>query len=428
MNWARRLASIWGGVPDDYVLTADSDAPFGVKWAPGGGGGSGGDSVTINTVAVTDLDLDNSTPAAPAGALNVAWQKDGSTPANVSGNIPASGLLDVLGNTRGNVLYRGAASWAALAAGTLGYLLTAGGAGADPSWVSPIETVLAAWVDSTFGDASDGDVTLGSNITLTRDMNYDTLDLAGFSIDADGYRIRARRLENSGGSCVISNNGDSAVNRVAGAGTQAHSLGNGTSGGNGGTSGAAGTAGAARTASWPATVLGGNAGDGGAGGASGAGQTGGAKGDATAITWTSGTVGGQGGAYWTDLTWVTTTVNAVNGGAGGGGGGASAAGGSAGGGGGGAGGVTQVNVHTIAANASTVTIQANGGNAGNVAGTAAGGGSGAGGGFAKLIYQVALGTLPTVEALAGSGTNGVGTGVNGGNGNAGVTEIRRLGT
>lgn len=427
MNWARRLASIWGGVPDDYVLTADSDAPFGVKWAPGGGGGSGGDSVTINTVAVTDLDLDNSTPAAPAGALNVAWQKDGSTPANVSGNIPASGLLDVLGNTRGNVLYRGAASWAALAAGTLGYLFTAGGAGADPSWVSPIETVLAAWVDPSFGDSSDGNVTLGSNITLVRDMEYGTLDLAGFNIDCNGYRIRCRRLKNTGGACTISNNGDSAVNRVAGAGPQAHSLGNGVAGGNGGTSGAAGTNGVARSASWGATITGGNTSDGGAGGASGAGQAGGAKGDATAINWTSGTPS-KGGTYFVDMTWSTTAVNAVNGGAGGGGGGASAAGGSAGGGGGGGGGVCTVHAHTIESSASTITIQANAGNAGNVAGTNAGGGGGGGGGYAKLVYQVALGTLPTVEAKKGTGTAAVGTGVAGSDGNDGITEIRRLGT
>lgn len=286
--------------------------------------------------------------------------------------------------------------------------------------------VLPGWVDPSYGNASDGDVTLSGNIVLVRDMQYDTLDLNGFSIDADGYRIRCRRLQSTAGGGTISNDGDSAVNRVAGAGTQAHSLGNGTSGGNGGTSGASGTGGAARTASWPATILGGNAGDGGAGGASGAGQSGGAKGDAQVVNFTSGTPS-YGGAYWTDMTWLTTAVNAVNGGAGGGGGGASAAGSSAGGGGGAAGGVVSVHAHTLAASASGITIQANAGSAGNVAGTNAGGGGGGGGGYVKLVYQVAEGGLPTVRALAGNGTAAVGTGVAGGNGNDGYTETIQLG-
>lgn len=287
--------------------------------------------------------------------------------------------------------------------------------------------VLAAWIDPSFGNGSDGNVTLGSNTTLVRDMQYNTLDLNGFNLDADGYRIRCRVLKNSGGVATISNSGDSAVNRVGGSGTQAHSLGNGASGSNGGTSGASGTNGTARTASWPATVLGGTAGDGGAGGASGAGQSGGSAGAAGPINWTSGTPS-YGGAYFMDMTWSTTTVNAVNGGGGGGGGGAAAAGGSAGGGGGAGGGVCTVHAHTLHTTASSIVIAADAGNAGNVAGTNAGGGGGGGGGYSKLVYQVAQGSLPTMSSAAGSGSTAVGTGVNGNNGGTGVSEIWQLGT
>lgn len=46
-------------------------------------------------------------------------------------------VLDIIGSTRGNVLYRGASNWSALAPGTAGYLLTAQGAGADPAWAAP---------------------------------------------------------------------------------------------------------------------------------------------------------------------------------------------------------------------------------------------------------------------------------------------------
>lgn len=47
-----------------------------------------------------------------------------------------SAVLDGLGAVRGDVLYRGAAGWAALAPGTLGNVLTTGGAGADPAWAA----------------------------------------------------------------------------------------------------------------------------------------------------------------------------------------------------------------------------------------------------------------------------------------------------
>lgn len=46
-------------------------------------------------------------------------------------------LLDLIGNTQGDVLYRGASSWAALAPGTSGQFLKTQGAGANPVWDTP---------------------------------------------------------------------------------------------------------------------------------------------------------------------------------------------------------------------------------------------------------------------------------------------------
>ncbi len=43
-------------------------------------------------------------------------------------------LLDSLSTVQGTILYRGSAGWVALAPGTLGYVLKAGGAGADVAW------------------------------------------------------------------------------------------------------------------------------------------------------------------------------------------------------------------------------------------------------------------------------------------------------
>lgn len=74
------------------VLTADSLEASGVKWAAGGAGG--GDSVSVNGVAATDADLDDATPAAPAGGTNAKWQKDSSTPNNISAYLDWGAVMD----------------------------------------------------------------------------------------------------------------------------------------------------------------------------------------------------------------------------------------------------------------------------------------------------------------------------------------------
>ncbi|UWU87926.1 hypothetical protein N2605_16240 [Bradyrhizobium yuanmingense] len=68
---------------------------------------------------------------------------DGTIRSNISGitstldDNPISAVLDkLLGTTHGSVVYRGASSWSALSPGTLGQLLSSGGAGANPSWIT----------------------------------------------------------------------------------------------------------------------------------------------------------------------------------------------------------------------------------------------------------------------------------------------------
>lgn len=58
---------------------------------------------------------------------------------NGSGNgaaITPSAVLDLIGSTRGQILYRGASGWTVASAGTSGQVWTTGGAGADPSWTT----------------------------------------------------------------------------------------------------------------------------------------------------------------------------------------------------------------------------------------------------------------------------------------------------
>ena len=74
----------------------------GTNWVnstcPGGGGG--GDNISVNGTAATDADFDDATPAAPANAINVKWQKDALSPNNLSAYVPYSSPLTV---TSGNL-------------------------------------------------------------------------------------------------------------------------------------------------------------------------------------------------------------------------------------------------------------------------------------------------------------------------------------
>jgi hypothetical protein len=67
--------------------------------------------------------------------------------------VTASQVLDWLGSTRGQILYRGASGWAALGVGTVGQVLQSGGAGADPSWATGI----------LLTDGDKGDVTVSAS-------------------------------------------------------------------------------------------------------------------------------------------------------------------------------------------------------------------------------------------------------------------------
>lgn len=90
--------------------------------------------------------------------------------------------LDSIGSTQGDILYRGASAWSALAPGTNGQILKSGGASANPSWtsalangttattqaVNDISTKVAttAFANPASSVAASGYVTLPSGIIL----------------------------------------------------------------------------------------------------------------------------------------------------------------------------------------------------------------------------------------------------------------------
>jgi hypothetical protein len=98
----RGAVQAYDGTSNTYlvgVLASDTPANGQVpKWNTGGTitweddatGAGGGDAVTVNGAGVTDANLNDSAPAAPAGGVNVQWQTSGSGPADVSAYVPAS--------------------------------------------------------------------------------------------------------------------------------------------------------------------------------------------------------------------------------------------------------------------------------------------------------------------------------------------------
>lgn len=91
----------------------------------------------------------------------LAPMADGDLLANISGASAApiantlSAILDyVLGNAQGSIIQRGASAWQVLGPGTLGYVLTSGGASAGNSWAA-----------SSFSAASSADVQAGTSST-----------------------------------------------------------------------------------------------------------------------------------------------------------------------------------------------------------------------------------------------------------------------
>jgi len=280
---------------------------------------------------------------------------------------------------------------------------------------------------AVFGDGSDGDITITTNTTLTRDMFYNNLTInIGVVLNPGGYRIFVKgTLTNNGTIARNGNGGGDGSNGsgstggspgVAAAALPPGSLGGSGAGGPGatGASGAQnGAAGSAGGASNPG--IGGSSGSGGAGGNSNARTSGDGGNAGNSMAPTADKGGFKSLPFAIVLKEIETTVVKINGGAGGGGGGAGgghSSGSSGGGGGGGSGGGIVLIVARIINNSNGL-IAANGGNGGDAGSSASisdyhtggsGGGSGGGGGALVLIYNTAAwGTEQVNDGSGGAG-------------------------
>ena len=78
-------------------------------------------------------------------------------------------MLDGISTTQGDILYRGASSWAALSPGTAGYVLQTNGVGANPSWVissggGAVTSFSAGSTGFTPNTATTGAITLAGTL------------------------------------------------------------------------------------------------------------------------------------------------------------------------------------------------------------------------------------------------------------------------
>ncbi len=260
-----------------------------------------------------------------------------------------------------------------------------------------------------YGDASDGDVTLGAGTTtLYRDRYYETLIVpSGATLDTNGYRVFARTLiqVNAGGAIRCDGNAGatSGAGGAGGAATNTGTLVGGSAGGDGANTTGDGTAGG--------NVTRGLGGAGGLGGTAGGGNDGGSGG---AVTRASSANGGGTAAIWPGH--VTSAITGrdlagqqLAGGSGGGGGGANAVTGTSGGGGSG-GGFMILAAKRIVNNG---TISAVGGAGGAATGAGHSGGAGGGGGAIELIRrdETGSGIVTVAGGALGVGSSGASSGL-----------------
>lgn len=413
--------------------------------AGGGGGSSGGGGGLSKTLPSGDIYVGNASNL----ATPIALSGDGTLANTGALTVASSKVLDHLGNTQGNILYRNATVWTVLAPGTAGQVLQTQGASANPQWTSAssITANTDADIDMIyFGAGSDGNVTISSNTTnLSRDMFYANLTLSGTGIlNTNGWRVfvsgvlditaaaaNALVHYNATGGALTGGAASTFAGGGGANGPVGNSIGGGPAGGPGGTGG---------------TGVGPNgAGGGGSthqihskGGQGGAGGTGTPNAGGTAAAGNTSNFDVDINRLTTELFMIVgTAVTVMQGGGSGTGAGAGGGDGTNRGGGGGgsgaAGGIVWLAARTINRGSSTAAaaINTNGGDGGaggigaatgNIGG--GGGGAGSGGGWLYLVYRFLTGTAATNVLSSrggngGAGGNGRGTGNGGAGGGAG---------
>lgn len=89
--------------------------------------------------------------------------------------VPWTAVLDKLfGTTQGSVVYRGASGWVSLGPGSAGQLLSSGGAGANPSWITASGTGTVTSVTCGTG-LSGGTITISGTCAVNQTVLTNSL-------------------------------------------------------------------------------------------------------------------------------------------------------------------------------------------------------------------------------------------------------------
>lgn len=281
---------------------------------------------------------------------------------------------------------------------------------ADHTHGTPAAQISGSFLDSLFGDASDGDVTISAFTTLSREMHYNNLTITSAGqLKPNGCRIfvRGTLTIDAGGS--IDDDGFSATNQVGRTGFVARNYlgGQGTNAGSGWSINSVNQAfGNDAVNSTNTSLNGANLTPAGGNGGASLTRAGGAGGtapqNATPQKWSSRILDGRG------------SFGAFNGGTGGGGGGVTVSvytGGSFVSGGGGSGaGIVWIAAATVANSGNISAKGGNGANASLGVGTGSCGGGGGGGGGLVAIITRSTSIGGTVSASGGTGGTGAGVG------------------
>jgi len=122
----------------------------------------------LSTGVTGTLPIANGGTGASTSAANTVFGNNTSSTAAPAFNTVSSFLDNAFSNTQGAVLYRGASTWAGLAVGTSGQVLTSGGAAANPSWTTPTTGTVTsvAGTGTVNGITLTGTVTTSGSLTL----------------------------------------------------------------------------------------------------------------------------------------------------------------------------------------------------------------------------------------------------------------------
>lgn len=269
-------------------------------------------------------------------------------------------------------------------------------------------------VPNLFGDGSDSDATITGTTTLTEDMFYRNLTIAGGGVlVTSGFRVFVSGvLLNLG---TIRNNGSGASGATAGSSVNSDMYGNGTLGGAGRSTAGVGNSSALAAAATGVSATGHQAGSGGSGGTNAGGSGGSPQTDFDLRNYIRNAIE----IFSPTFTWQGTKYT-INAGGSGGGGGNDTGAGTVSGGGGGGGGVILISAKILNNGSGTIEAKGGAGGAASGAGNAGGGGGGGGGSILLCGIEINQGTL---TASGGAGGAKVGTGVAGQAGTAGASLV-----